>query len=65
MLIGDLDVPHRGYAVVKLNPFDHGLIRFIHLANNYSKILLIQLYWDQTGARRLDILDYQMVPILF
>ena len=45
-LIRDLDVVHRGYALVKPNPLDHRLICFIHLANNYSKILLIQLSWD-------------------
>ena len=50
-LSGDLDILHCGYAVVKPNPLDHRLIRFIHLATNYSKILLIQLSWDQTGAR--------------
>jgi hypothetical protein len=59
------DVLHHGYVLVKPHSPDHRHICFIHLANNYSKILLNQLSWDQTGARLLDILGYQMVPILF
>ena len=51
--------------LVKPHPPDHRLIRFIHLANIRSNIPLIQLSWDQTGARLLDILDYQIVPVLF
>jgi len=52
-------------AMPWLNLIHFNTKRFIHLANNYRKILLIQLSWDQTGARLLHILDYQMVPILF
>jgi len=43
-------------------------LNLIHLNTDsyaYSKILLIQLSWDQTDARLLDILEYQMLPILF